>query len=59
MHHLLRSIFWQYQHVIYTILRYLLENVHGTLDSQLMKYFAQKAPAGRLSGSNDIILYEC
>ena len=25
--------------------------MHATLDSQLMKYFAQKAPAGRLSGS--------
>ena len=24
--------------------------MHATLDSQLMKYFAQKAPAGRLSG---------
>ena len=26
------------------------ENLHATLDSQLIKYFAQKAPAGRLSG---------
>ena len=26
------------------------KNLHATLDSQLMKYFAQKAPAGRLSG---------
>ena len=26
------------------------EDLHATLDSQLIKYFAQKAPAGRLSG---------
>ena len=26
------------------------KNLHATLDSQLMKYFAQKPPAGRLSG---------
>ena len=31
-------------------------NLHATLDSQLMKYLAQKAPAGRLSGSNYMII---
>ena len=27
------------------------EDLHATLDSQLIEYFARKAPAGRLSGS--------
>ena len=34
------------------------KNLHATLDSQLMKYLAEKAPAGRLSGSNYMIIYD-
>ena len=30
------------------------ENLHATLDSQLMKYFAQKASAGRLSDLRNV-----
>ena len=33
---------------------FLFNKLHATLDSQLMTYFAQKAPAGRLSGSKYI-----
>ena len=33
------------------------ESVHANLDSQLIKYFAQKALAGRLAGSKPNILH--
>ena len=29
---------------------FFIQNLNATLDSQFMKYFVQKAPAGRLSG---------
>ena len=37
---------------------FFFKNLHATLDSQLMRYFAEKAPAGRLSGSNYMIIYD-
>ena len=37
---------------------FFFKKLHASLDSQLMKYLAEKAPAGRLSGSNYMIIYD-